>query len=88
MNHKSFKIKELGNIKFSHQLDCSGHLCPAPILMTEEKIERLKTGDVLVVLFTDPGAEPDLEVWCRATGNECLGFKDGKFKSYAYIRKR
>ena len=56
--------------------------------MTEEKIERLKTGDVLEVLFTDPGAEPDLEVWCRATGHDCLGFKGGKFKSYAYIRKR
>ena len=70
------------------KLDCGGHLCPVPILMTEEKIEYLKTGQVMEVLFTDPGAKPDLEVWCRATKNEILGFKDEKFKSYAYIRKR
>ena len=82
------KIKELQDIEVSYMLDCIGHVCPAPILMTEEKRKDLKPGDVLEVLFTDPGAKPDLEVWCRVTGNRCLGFKDEKFKSYAYIRKR
>ena len=71
----------------THQIDCSGHLCPVPILMTEEKILDLKRGDILEVIFTDPGAKPDLLAWCRATGNECLGFRENKFKSHAYVKK-
>ena len=78
---------DIKDISFSCQIDCSGHLCPVPILMTEEKMVDLKKGEVLEVIFTDPGAKPDLLAWCRATGNECLGFKENKFKNHAYIRK-
>ncbi len=82
------KIKELYDLKISNRLDCSGHLCPAPILMTEEKIADLKNGETLEVLFTDPGARPDLEVWCSATGNEFLGFREEKRRGFAYIKKK
>jgi len=70
-----------------HKLDCSGQLCPVPILMTEEKMKELKKGEALEVLYTDPGAKPDLIAWCKATGNQALGFKEGKLKSFAYIQK-
>lgn len=62
-------------MKFEVQLDCRGQLCPVPILMTEEKIAEMKPGQVLQVAFTDPGAQPDLVAWCRATGHELLEFK-------------
>ena len=75
------------NFSADHRIDCSGQLCPVPILMAEEKIKDLKKGDVLEVTYTDPGAKPDLIAWCKATGNEALGFKDGKLKSIAYLRK-
>ena len=68
-------------------LDCSGHLCPAPILMTEEKIAELAERSVLKVIFTDPGAKPDLEAWCRATGNELIGFRDEKNRYLIWVRK-
>ncbi|MBI4432653.1 MAG: sulfurtransferase TusA family protein [Candidatus Omnitrophica bacterium] len=68
-------------------LDCSWQLCPVPILMTEEKMKALKRGSILEVIFTDPGAKPDLEAWCGATGNELMGFKNQKIKSSAFIRK-
>ena len=80
----SYKLSDF-TVAFS--LDCSGQLCPVPILMTEEKIADLREGEVLEVLFTDPGARPDLLAWCKATGNECLGFQEEKLKSAAYIRK-
>lgn len=72
---------------FSSSLDCSGQLCPVPILMTEEKIADLERGEVLEVIFTDPGAEPDLKAWCRASGHEFLGIKKEKLKGTAYIKK-
>ncbi len=68
-------------------LDCSGQLCPIPIIMTEEKMAAMKNGQVLEVIFTDPGAHPDLEVWCLATGNRLLEVKKLKTSGRAYIRK-
>lgn len=77
---KEFKITE--------RLDCRGHLCPVPILMTEEKVAQLKARDVVEVAFTDPGAVSDLMAWCRATGNELLGFKKEAAVWFAAIRKQ
>ena len=39
------------------------------------------------VIFTDPGAKPDLEAWCRATGNPLLGFREARITSSAFVRK-
>ena len=68
-------------------LDCSGQLCPAPILMTGEKIADIQRGEILEVIFTDPGAEPDLKAWCKTTKHEFIGIKKGKLKGTAYIKK-
>ena len=69
------------------RLDCSGHLCPVPILMTEEKVAELAKGAVLEVLFTDPGAEPDLRMWCKVMGHEFLASRREKLKYYATLKK-
>ena len=75
------------SLSFDQQLDCCGHLCPVPILMTEEKMADLKKGEVLEVVFTDPGAKPDLEAWCKVNGQEWVGFRKEKLKGFAYIKK-
>ena len=69
------------------RLDCSGHLCPVPILMTEEKMGQMRKGEVLEVLFTDPAAHEDLKAWCRMASHEFLSFKKQGNKSLAVIRK-
>ncbi len=71
----------------AYSLDCSGQLCPAPILMTEEKLKELQKNEVLEVIFTDPGAKPDLIAWCEATGNRMLKITQKKEKGFATIRK-
>ena len=73
------------NFFISCRLDCSGQLCPVPILMTEEKIEHLKSGEILEVLFTDPGAEPDLKAWCKAMHHEFMGIKKEKLKGEQWM---
>lgn len=75
-------------MKVDIQLDCRGQLCPVPILMTEEKIAHMKSGQVLEVAFTDPGAKPDLTAWCRATGNEVIDFNRKHIEFLATIRKK
>ena len=79
MDNESFPI--MGSI------DCSGQLCPVPILMTEEKMADLRKDEILEVIFTDPGAKPDLIAWCQTSGNVLLKVKNSKQKSFAYIRK-
>ncbi len=70
-----------------HFLDCSGQLCPVPILMTEERMNAMRTGDVLEVLYTDPGATEDLKAWCRMSGHEFVALKEEKKASRMNIRK-
>ena len=71
-----------------NKLDCSWHLCPVPILMTEERIAAMKKGQILEVIFTDPGAKPDLDAWCRMNGHELIGFGGDAKKMSAQIRKK
>lgn len=73
--------------KSMHSLDCSGHLCPVPITMTEEKMGEMAQGQILEVIFTDPGAKPDLQMWCRVHKHIFLEYKREKTKHFATIKK-
>ena len=79
--------QESAHFKASYQLDCSWQFCPVPILMTEERLSDLQVDEVLEVIFTDPGAKPDLEAWCRATGNPLLGFREEEARGSAFVRR-
>ena len=66
------------------EVDCSGMLCPVPVIKTSAGIKKLEVGQVLKLIATDPGAPPDMEAWCRQTGHEMLDHheEDGKFIFY------
>ena len=68
-------------IKEDQVLDCSGLLCPMPIVNTNKAIKELQSGQVLKVIATDAGYPPDIEAWSRQTGNPMLNSiaEDGKF---------
>jgi tRNA 2-thiouridine synthesizing protein A len=53
-------------------LDCKGQVCPMPVLKTAQALKQIEVGQVLEVLATDPGFEPDVTAWTRRTGNELL----------------
>jgi tRNA 2-thiouridine synthesizing protein A len=71
-------------IKEDQVLDCSGMLCPMPVVKTSKAIKAMEMGQVLKMIATDPGAPPDMEAWSRQTGNELLRSmqEDGKFVFY------
>jgi tRNA 2-thiouridine synthesizing protein A len=68
-------------IKEDQVLDCSGLLCPMPIVKTTKAIKELQSGQILKMIATDAGSPPDIEAWSRQTGNELLRSttEDGKF---------
>ncbi|MCS7294072.1 MAG: sulfurtransferase TusA family protein [Dehalococcoidia bacterium] len=53
-------------------LDCSGLLCPLPVIRTSKAIKEIGLGQILKVIATDPGAPADMEAWARQTGNELI----------------
>ena len=53
-------------------LNCSGMLCPLPVIKTSKAIKELQVGQVLKMIATDPGTPADMEAWSRQTGNELL----------------
>lgn len=54
-------------------LDCTGMACPLPVVKTSQAIKKIELGQVLELLATDPGVEPDMKAWSGRTGNELLG---------------
>jgi TusA-related sulfurtransferase len=69
-------------------LDARGKSCPMPIVLTAKAMKTLAAGDELAVQANDRAFVPDIEAWCKKTGNELLGIetKDGFFE--AKLRKR
>jgi tRNA 2-thiouridine synthesizing protein A len=62
----------MNTVQVDKKLDCSGMLCPMPVVLTTKAIKELEVGQVLKMIATDPGAPPDMEAWSRQTGHEML----------------
>lgn len=47
-------------------------LCPLPVIRTQDKVKRMKAGDQLEIICTDPGVLQDIPAWCRINGHKVL----------------
>ncbi len=56
-------------------LDCKGLACPMPIVRLSMEITKMKVGDVVEMLSTDPGSLADVPSWAKSTGNAVLETK-------------
>ncbi len=74
-------------IKEDQVLDCSGMLCPVPVVKTRKAVQSLEVGQILKMIATDPGSPPDMEAWSRQTGNELLRSMQDGGKFIFYIRR-
>lgn len=68
-------------------LDCTGMACPLPVVKTSQAIKRIEQGQVLELLATDPGVEPDMRAWSGRTGNELLGISQHGEVFHVLIRR-
>lgn len=74
-------------IKEDQVLDCSGLLCPMPIVKTSRAMKELQPGQILKMIATDAGSPPDIEAWSRQTGNELLRSMTEDSKFVFFLRK-
>ncbi|MEA3444656.1 MAG: sulfurtransferase TusA family protein [Bacteroidota bacterium] len=62
--------------KIDQTLDCKGLSCPMPMMKLAKAMKKLKSGQVLEMLGTDPGTKSDIPNWCIKTGNTLLETTD------------
>ena len=74
-------------IKEDKVLDLSGLSCPLPVVMTSETVRKMKEGEILKVISTDPGFERDIWSWAKQSGNILLKTEKVDGKTIAYIKK-
>ena len=59
-------------MNFDQELDTRGLNCPLPILKTKKALATLQSGQVIRVVYTDPGSVRDFAAFAKQTGNELL----------------
>ena len=62
--------------EITHKVDARGMACPGPIAALVRAYRKAKNGDLIEVLATDPGFEPDVKAWTERTGNELVELKE------------
>ena len=71
-------------LKADKTIDCSGKLCPLPVVELSKGIKTIEVGQVLAIIATDAGSPPDMAAWARQTGHTLLHSEigDGRFVFY------
>jgi len=59
-------------IEYQHMLDTQGLYCPEPVMMLHAKIAEMSSGDVVLVLASDPATERDVPKFCQFLGHELI----------------
>jgi TusA-related sulfurtransferase len=66
-----------------NEVDARGKSCPLPIVLTAKAVRQIAVGESLVVRADDRAFLPDIEAWCKKTGNALLSAvsKDGYYEA-------
>ncbi len=78
----------MNDIKIDETLDCKGLSCPMPMLKFTKAMKKLKSGQVLEMLGTDPGTKSDLKKWCEKNGNDVLNENDLDGGVFRFVIKK
>ena len=75
-------------IKFQKELDARGLNCPLPILRTKKALTDMRSGEVLRIVATDPGAVKDFQAFSRQSGNPLLASETVNDEFVFLLKKR
>lgn len=56
-------------MKYDHDLDAIGLLCPLPVLKARKRLAALNSGQVLRLVADDPAAVIDVPHYCSESGH-------------------
>jgi tRNA 2-thiouridine synthesizing protein A len=64
-----------------------GMKCPKPLFETSKRMKALVAEEVLEIEADDPAFKPDIEAWCRRTGNPLLEIRIEGTRTIARVKK-
>ena len=70
------------------ELDCVGMICPLPVLRTKKALSDMQTGQILRIKATDRGAEHDIPMFAKQTGNELVASESEDDLFIFYLKRR
>jgi len=68
-------------------LDVQGYVCPHPQIYTKKAMEKLKTGEVVEVVFDNPSSSESISAMMDSNGNEIFEQRQENGKFSWKIRK-
>ncbi len=78
----------MAEFKIDEVLDCTGLLCPMPVVKTRKAIKDMQVGQILEMIATDPGAIPDMEAWAKQTQHELLAAEKQDSEKFRFLIKK
>lgn len=87
MTHQDRSTQTLGDVETTETLDTSGLLCPLPVYKAGIVLNRLREGDTLRLITTDPGALEDVPAMARQRGDTLLAVDRDDKHQFFLLRK-
>jgi len=75
-------------MKFDHDLDALGLLCPLPVLKARKRMMQLEPEMVLRLQSDDPAALIDVPHYCAESGHELIRHEKTAAGHQFFIRKK
>ena len=60
-------------------LDCTGLLCPLPVIKLAKTLPTVAVGASVTVLADDPAAATDIPAWCRMRSQELVSAAENQY---------
>jgi len=76
------------SVKVNKTVDARGLNCPLPITKSMQAIKKIRVGQVLEILTTDPGSKRDIPIWAKVTKQELLSIEELGPESFRFLVKR
>lgn len=74
-------------VAFDREVDVRGFNCPIPALRARAALQKMKRGQVLRVVSTDPNAERDFRVFSKRTGHALIAHSQAGKEFVFYFRR-
>jgi tRNA 2-thiouridine synthesizing protein A len=73
--------------RVSLSVDARGLSCPYPVRKAEEAIQKVKVGEVIEIIVTDPTAKIDIPAWAGKNGHKVIEVVDRWLEIYFYVER-
>ena len=68
-------------------LDCTGLLCPLPVIKLAKTLPTVAVGDTVTVRADDPAAATDIPAWCRMRSQELVSATQNETENQYVVRR-